>query len=144
VGTFNLSYESLTSHEAQKVLQDLPATQPAFFAELTNLCRRQILVLNDNKVIEEDDDTDDDTEEDLEVLLAVLLDRIHNPMRESNRYETDDDGRLVSTAEAECAFAEESGEVSTEQAEEEKGRGKQKKVANTLYAEDAFRWWQKD
>jgi hypothetical protein len=118
--------------------------QPAFFAKLTNLRRRQIPVLNDDAVIEEDNDTYDDTEEDSEVLLVVLLDCIHNPMGESNGYETDDDGRLVSAAEAECAFAEESGEVSTEQAEEEKGRGKWKKVANTLYAEDAFRWWQKD
>ena len=77
---FDLSYESLTSHEARKVLRDLPATQPAFFAKLTNLCRRQIPVLNDDEVIEEDNDTYDDTEEDSEVPLAVLLDCIHNPM----------------------------------------------------------------
>jgi hypothetical protein len=141
---FDLSYESLTSHEARKVLRDLPATRPTFFAELTNPCRRQIPVLDDGEAIEEDDDTYDDAEEDSEIPLAVLLDRIHNPTQESNGYETDDNGRLVSTAEAERAFAEESGEVSAEQAEEEKGRGKRKKVANTLYAEDAFRWWQKE
>jgi hypothetical protein len=141
---FDLSYESLTSHKARKVLRDLPATRPTFFAELTNPRRHQILVLNDDKVIKEDDDTFDDTEEDSEVPLAVLLDRIHNPMQEGNGYETDGNGRLVSTTEAEHAFAEESGEVSAEQEEEEKGRGRQKKVANTLYTEDAFRWWQKD
>jgi hypothetical protein len=141
---FDLSYESLTSHEARKVLRDLPATRPTFFAELANPRRRQSPVLNDDEAIEEDDDTYDDTEEDSEVPLAVLLDRIHNPIQQSNGYETDNDGRLVSTADAERAFAEESGEVSAEQAEEEKGRGKRKKVANTLYSEDAFRWWQED
>ena len=102
--------------------------QPAFFAELTNLCRHQILVLNDDKAIEEDDDTFDDTKEDSEVPLAVLLDRIHNPMQESNGYETDGNGRVISTTEAEYAFAEEGGEVSTEQAEEKKGEAGRKRL----------------
>ena len=140
-----LSYESLTSHEAQKVLWDLLAMWPTFFVELTNPRRCQTPVLNDDEVIEEDNDTYDDNEENLEVPLVVLLGRIHNPIQQSNGYKTNNDGRLVSMADAKCTFAEESGEVSTKQAEEEeKGRGKRKKVANTLYSEDAFRWWQED
>ena len=42
--------------------------------------------------------------------LAVLIDRIHNPVRSGDGYEEDDDGRLVPTAEAELVV-EDSGEV---------------------------------
>jgi hypothetical protein len=34
-GQFNLSFESLTSHEACQMLRDLPTTNPALFAELS-------------------------------------------------------------------------------------------------------------
>jgi hypothetical protein len=137
-----LSYESLTSREARQVLRDLPETRPAFFAELTQPSRRrQAPILKDVEVTEEDADPYEDTEEDSEVPLAVLIDRIHNPSQGSHGYKTDDDGRLVPIAEAEQAFVEEAGEISVEQTEAEQGRGKQKKTANTMYSEDAFKWW---
>ena len=34
-GEFDLSFESLTSHAARKVLQELPTTDSDFFAEIT-------------------------------------------------------------------------------------------------------------
>lgn len=132
----------MTSREAQQVLRNLPETRLAFFAELTQPSRRrQALILKDVEVTEEDDNAYKDTEEDSEVPLVVLLDRIHNPSQGSRGYKTDDDGRLVPIAEAEQAFVEEAGEISVEQTEAEQGRGKQKKTANTMYSEDAFKWW---
>ena len=143
-GTFNLSYESLTSHKTRNILRDLPVSCPAFFTELTTPRQHQVPVLGDDEAVEEDNDTSNDTDKDSEVPLSVLLDHIHNPAKTGNGYDVDDEGRLVPTAEAKRAFAKESGEVSAEQAEEEKGRGKQKKIVNTLYSEEALKWWEKD
>jgi hypothetical protein len=39
---------------------------------------------------------------------------------------------------------EEHGEIAAKQAELETGRGKRKKVINTLYSEEAFKWWKED
>lgn len=121
MGEFDLSYESLTSRNAQQVLRDLPETQPTFFAELTQPCHcRQTPTLNNDEA-EEEDNTLEDINEDSEVPLAALLDHIHNPSQGSHGYKTDDDGRLVPVAEAEQAFVEETGEISVEQAEAEQG-----------------------
>ena len=56
-GQFNLSYDSLTSYEARRVLRDLPNTDPTFFAEISQPRSRAghaVPILNECQTQQED------------------------------------------------------------------------------------------
>jgi hypothetical protein len=117
-GQFNLSYESLTSHGARQMLRDLPTTDPAFFAELSQPRSRTPVAptLTAQQMTAEDADATDIVDES-DVPLSEVMAAHHNRESEAetssseNIYTTNETGGLTSTAGAENVYTEAVGDV---------------------------------
>ncbi|PPR03038.1 hypothetical protein CVT26_004573 [Gymnopilus dilepis] len=152
-GKFNLSYESLTSHEARQALRELPQTDPEFFAELTQpRTRATVPTLSPEQIEVEDaapssDSTpDDDSDVPLTELIAYQAETQVEPASEvpavevaEEVYVADESGGLVSTAEAEETLVEAVGaEIIDATPVSSSGRVRRTRRLNVRYHNE---WW---
>lgn len=153
---FNLSYESLTSHEVRQTLRDLPRTDPTLFSEISQ--PRSHLVapsLSDEERLQEDSeevhggyDAPDDSDVPLEEVDAYCDQMVNGFVENSNDddmeyiYTPGDGGGLSCTAEAEDVSTECIGTdnvvASVDTAASSTGRPKRMRRANVLYSSDRF------
>ncbi|KAH7903597.1 hypothetical protein BJ138DRAFT_1020371 [Hygrophoropsis aurantiaca] len=154
-GSFDLSYESLTSREAREVLRELPQTDPEFFKELTQSRRgpKPNLTTDEERLADSENDTQGEgISDDSEVPLSVVMQYVgeQETLVVESTYKCDEDGQLLSTAESEETVMETSTAGDTDALnpsekappKEEMGRGKRRKLGNSHYADVAFRWWE--
>ncbi|KAG1860553.1 hypothetical protein C8R48DRAFT_544018, partial [Suillus tomentosus] len=126
--TFNLSFDSLTSVEARRMLRDLPRTAPDMWERIQS--RRQP-ASEDPAVpaLVPEDTIDDDNEPGDEAPLELLLQFVASGKKcAPDGYRIDVDGSLVVDSAAdmfeEVLMSEEPGQM---------GRGKRRRVANKQY-----------
>ena len=156
-GNFNLSYESLTSHEIRQTLRDLPQTDPTLFAEISQPRSRLAPILSDAECLHEDSeevhggfDAPDDTDVPLDE-VEVHCEQIANGSAERAEsdgalnmdyaYVPDEDGGLSCVADAEDASMEcvGSGDVASNVGiVTTTGRPKRMRRPNVLYSDDQF------
>ncbi|KAG1839275.1 hypothetical protein C8R48DRAFT_621719, partial [Suillus tomentosus] len=126
--TFNLSFDSLTSVEARRMLRDLPRTAPDMWEHIQS--RRQpasedpaVPALVPEDIIDDDDEPGD--EAPLELLLQFVA---SGKKCAPDGYRIDVDGSLVVDSAAdmfeEVLMSEEPGQM---------GRGKRRRVVNKQY-----------
>jgi hypothetical protein len=143
-GEFNLSYASLTSLEARRVLCELPESDPDFWAELTQpRTRLSAPALTTEEALEEDADAMDldNPGDDSVVPLEVVAELMAGDADISDEFVPGDEWGLVSTADAEETLREviEGVEIDTTQATKNgEGRGQRKKMKNRLYPDDLW------
>ena len=149
-GEFNLSYESLTSTAARKILRDLPKTDPEFFAELTQPRSRVAApALSAEDVLHEDSEVSDldIAGDDSSVPLEAVLDAMHGVLpREGDAMFVEGPDGVVSQAEAEETLIEEVDSIvvdATGSVAQTEGRGQRKKFRNKFYEEESLKWWVK-
>ncbi|KAF5372041.1 hypothetical protein D9615_008034 [Tricholomella constricta] len=146
VGDLNLSYESLTSPATREILQNLPSTDPNFFAELTRP-RSRVPILSIEDVLVEDAEISevDIPVDDSVVPHEAVVDDLHGELPETDdqHFVRGADG-VISAAEAEEVLIEEVEGVlldTTGAVAQDLGRGKRKKLRNGLYTAEALKWW---
>ena len=122
---FDLSYESLTSHEAQQALCNLPNTDLTFFTEISQPCshsQHAAPVLNNDQAAQEDSEAQysgadalDDSDVPVPEVDAHQVELVSKSQTNSTQqdeedlvhtYVTDDKGGLSSVAEAEDTLIE--------------------------------------
>jgi len=154
-GKFNLSYDSLTSHEARQALRDLPNTKPTFFAEISQPRSRSehaVPVLNEHQIQQEDSeilyggpDAFDDSDVPLPEVAAhqdeivaqfgqANFDRTQAVEDLEHTYVAFENHGLSSAAEAEDVLVESVDAHVTDVSGAFTGRPKRKCRANVLYA----------
>ncbi|KAF8891917.1 hypothetical protein CPB84DRAFT_1848812 [Gymnopilus junonius] len=149
---FNLSYESLTSFEACHALHKLPQTDPEFFAELMQpRAQANVPILSKDQIAFEDVAPSDSLpEDDSDVPLAELM-AYQEEMQGTQMavdagmvdveevYVAEEDGGLVSTAEAEKTVIEAVGkEVIDTTASTSLMQARRTRKKNVHYDND---WW---
>lgn len=152
-GKFNLSYESLTSHEACRALHELPQTDPEFFAKLTQPCAwTNIPILSEDQIAFKDTASSSNSlpEDDSDVPLAELIayqDEVQGAQAAEDAemvdleevYVAHEDGGLVSTADAEETLIEAVGEeIIDTTASTSLTRARRMRKKNVCYDKD---WW---
>jgi hypothetical protein len=149
-GEFNLSYESLTSTAARKILRDLPETDPEFFAELTRPRSRVAApALSEEDILHEDSEASDIdvVGDDSSVPLEAVLDAMHGVLsQETDAMFVEGPDGVISHAEAEETLVEEVDGIvvdATSSATNAEGRGQRKKFRNKFYEEESLKWWVK-
>lgn len=138
----NLSYESLTSPETWQVLQDLPISDPDFFAELTRNWDQGPELTEDDAIVEDSEDLDIH-HDDSAVPLEAIQDLVHGVLPTDDpegAFKLGEDG-LILAAEAEETLIEEIEGVvidTTSIREQDLGQGKRKKFCNRHYFWDGW------
>ena len=146
-GEFNLSYASLTSHEASKALCKLVTVDPMFWAEITQPCSQggvphhapPTLTSLQEQVEDLEESAIDIHGDDSEVPLTDVI-SVHTQLDSmdcddnDNLYILGEEGGLVSTADAESALLESVRDEVVDVTHTVEGRGKRKKRANVLYS----------
>jgi len=150
-GAFDLSYESLTSHEARQTLRDLPRTDPAFFAEISQPRSRPIL--DESDALQEDSEEQyggltpaDDSDVPLGEVAAhheVVGTSGSEPLGletedTDHLYVVSEDGGLSSVAEAEDTLIESIGDHVTDVTAAYADRPRRKRRPNVLYSDALF------
>ena len=141
-GSFNLSYESLTSYEARQKLRDLKSSDPEFWAELARKTtpdhNTEITAAadDDNEDFVEDDENidplfEDDSDLPCNVVIASVLGQ------QPRHVTATANGDLVSTRVAEYIDNEELSVVKQKH-ETDLGHSKRKKITNKLYSSKSF------
>jgi len=109
-GQFDLSYESLTCHEARRILRELPVTEPDLYAEISQPRSRNhtVPVLTPKEATLEDSASDSSADDDSDVPLAEV--RAHQETTDTGNpdqvYIANETGGLTSTACAEEVLVE--------------------------------------
>ena len=152
-GELDLSYESLTSHEARQMLRDLPRTDPSFFAEISQPCSGQTPSLSTSECLQEDSENLFEAPDDSDVPLAevaaycedlAFATALAAPINGDDAdyiYLPDEDGGLscVNDAESvakECVGGDEAPVIDTSNAVP--SRPKRNRRPNVLYSGDIF------
>jgi len=147
-GGFDLSYESLTSHEARQTLRNLPQTDPVFFAEISQPRSRPILT--EIEALQEDSDEQyggsaptDDSDVPLGEVAAHSDEVVAGPLVPEGGdvdhiYVLGEEGGLSSAAEAEDTLLEAIGDVTVDVTTAYSGRPRRTRRANVLYSDALF------
>ena len=147
-GQFNLSFESLTGHEARQLLRDLPTADPTFFAELSQPRSRTAVAPNltaQQMTAEDAEPAFTDIVDDSDVPLLEVMANHHDQGSEVETseyiYTTNDTGGLTSTAGAEAISTKAVGDIVDDVTPDDPGLTRRQcrmRRKNVLYQGD---WW---
>ena len=146
-GEFDLSFESLTSHEARRALRELPITDPALFAEISQprSCVGVVPSLTPDEALLEDNPPDEGAEDDSDVPFAEVCAHHYeslntSPLDPAQIYLPNETGGLTSTAGSESILVEAVDDVVVNVTPDvtASGRGRRVRRKNVLYN---GKWW---